>query len=75
MQDQLHYLRLSCHWWIANPSVRWQMLSFSVLWDCAHTDSDVTWQTDDDGTGSITASDLYYQLHSIHQLLPHLHYP
>ncbi|KAG1740143.1 pseudouridine synthase [Suillus paluster] len=40
-----------------------------MLWDCAYADSDVTWQTDDDGTGteSGTGSDLYHQLHSIHQ--------
>ncbi|KAG2344626.1 tRNA pseudouridine synthase [Suillus weaverae] len=38
-----------------------------MLWDCAYADSDVTWQTDDDGTESGTGSDLYHQLHSIHQ--------
>ncbi|KAG1865893.1 pseudouridine synthase [Suillus subalutaceus] len=38
-----------------------------MLWDCAYADSDVTWQTDDDGTESGSGSDLYHQLHSIHQ--------
>ncbi|KAG2123435.1 pseudouridine synthase [Suillus clintonianus] len=38
-----------------------------MLWDCAYADSDVAWQTDDDGTESGTGSDLYHQLHSIHQ--------
>ncbi|KIK41169.1 hypothetical protein CY34DRAFT_85886 [Suillus luteus UH-Slu-Lm8-n1] len=38
-----------------------------MLWDCAYADSDVTWQTDDDGAESGTGSDLYHQLHSIHQ--------
>ncbi|KAG2043744.1 pseudouridine synthase, partial [Suillus americanus] len=38
-----------------------------MLWDCAYANSDVTWQTDDDGTESGTGSDLYHQLHSIHQ--------
>ncbi|KAG1744461.1 pseudouridine synthase [Suillus lakei] len=38
-----------------------------MLWDCAYADSDVTWQIDDDGTESGTGSDLYHQLHSIHQ--------
>jgi tRNA pseudouridine38/39 synthase len=38
-----------------------------MLWDCAYADSDVTWQTDDDGTESGAGSDLYHQLHSIHQ--------
>ncbi|KAG2739902.1 hypothetical protein P692DRAFT_20754438, partial [Suillus brevipes Sb2] len=38
-----------------------------MLWDCAYADSDVTWQTDDDGAESSTGSDLYHQLHSIHQ--------
>ncbi|KAG2109288.1 pseudouridine synthase [Suillus discolor] len=38
-----------------------------MLWDCAYADSDVTWQTDGDGTESGAGSDLYHQLHSIHQ--------
>jgi tRNA pseudouridine38/39 synthase len=43
-----------------------------MLWDCAYADSDVTWQTGSDGTdpnesSSGTGSDLYHQLHSIHQ--------
>lgn len=38
-----------------------------MLWDCAYAHSDVTWQTDNDGTESGTGSDLYHQLHSIHQ--------
>ncbi|KAG0700495.1 pseudouridine synthase [Suillus ampliporus] len=38
-----------------------------MLWDCAYADSGVTWQTDDDGTESGTGSELYHQLHSIHQ--------
>ncbi|KAG2159102.1 pseudouridine synthase [Suillus bovinus] len=38
-----------------------------MLWDCAYADSDVTWQTDGDGTENGAGSDLYRQLHSIHQ--------
>jgi tRNA pseudouridine38/39 synthase len=38
-----------------------------MLWDCAYADSDVTWQTDDDGAESGSGSDLYHQLHSVHQ--------
>ncbi|OAX38431.1 tRNA pseudouridine synthase [Rhizopogon vinicolor AM-OR11-026] len=45
-----------------------------MLWDCAYAPSDVSWQTDvndSDSNGteteSGTGSDLYHQLHSIHQ--------
>jgi tRNA pseudouridine38/39 synthase len=38
-----------------------------MLWDCAYADSDVTWQTDNDSTESGAGSDLYHQLHSVHQ--------
>jgi tRNA pseudouridine38/39 synthase len=38
-----------------------------VLFDCAYADSDVTRKINDDGTESGTDSDLYHQLHSIHQ--------
>ncbi|KAF8841025.1 tRNA pseudouridine synthase [Paxillus ammoniavirescens] len=40
-----------------------------MLWDCAFTDSDVQWQTDDARGGGETGSGtgLYHQLHSVHQ--------
>lgn len=41
-----------------------------MLWDCAFANSDVRWQTGDENNGdenARTKSDLYHQLHSVHQ--------
>ncbi|KAH7924352.1 tRNA pseudouridine synthase [Leucogyrophana mollusca] len=38
-----------------------------MLWDCAYLESDVQWETGVDGNESGSGSDLYHQLHSIHQ--------